>query len=133
MGKKIFDRLLLIGTAIAGLGITCGFYIGLLKLGIREKWIDFLYFALSVLGVSIYGIYLFLKEEKIKRKRYIYYLIGLGFYIAFIILMITIDKIRLVPMEYLIGRAYRSWTTGTIYAAILLFLLVYTMERINKE
>jgi len=131
--KLIFDRLLLVVTAVALLGMVSGFYIGLSKLGIQGKWADFIFFALTVLVASIYGIHIFLKEERIRRKRYIYYLIGLGFYIAFIMFMIGIDKIRLIPMEYLIGRAYRSWITGSIYGAILLFLLIYTVEKMSKR
>lgn len=131
--KKVIDRVLLIAIAIGGLCAVASFDIGLSLFGIQEIWRRFAFNAVFLFGLSFYFTYLFLKEEKIRRKQHIYFLTTLGFYFIFMSLIIFLDTLHIIPMEYLIGRAYRAWFTGMVYFAILLFIWIYIVEKFGSK
>jgi len=137
MQKKkniILDRLLLIGVAFLVLIVVGSIYLPLkLVFKLSDTWTNFTVTSITLLGVSIFGVYSFIKEEKIKKRKPVFILIALSFYFIYTTFIIIIDRFGLIPLDYLFGRTYRRWLIGMLYIALLLFSLVYIAEKLEKK
>lgn len=129
----IIDKLLLIGTSLLLLSVSAAFYLPLkFVFKLPEIKINFLFTAITIFGFSIYGIYLYFKEERIREKKYIYILFVFGLYLIYMGLIIVVDKLQIVSMEDLIGRVYKIWAVQMFYIFILRFLLEYVQDKFGE-